>query len=122
MTQSQEDYLEMISFLSDEGEVHITDISRRLKTSKPAVFKAIKLLKDKELITHKRYSTVSLTDNGKFAAMEIRKRHDMLTDFLHRILGVSVQTAEEDACKMEHVLSQETLTQMEKTLEIYAVR
>ncbi|GMO47131.1 MAG: metal-dependent transcriptional regulator [Termitinemataceae bacterium] len=116
MTQSQEDYLEMISFLSLEGEVRITDIAKRLGISKPAAFTAVKTLEEKALITHKRYSTVSLTGDGKKLAEDICKRHHMLTDFLHRILGVSSSTAELDACKMEHVLSDETLICMEKML------
>ncbi|GMO32624.1 MAG: metal-dependent transcriptional regulator [Termitinemataceae bacterium] len=116
MTQSQEDYLEMVSFLSDEGEVRITDIAKRLKISKPAVLTALKSLEEKKLVTHKRYSTVSLTESGKILAAEIRKRHDLLTDFLKNILGVNEKAAEEDACKMEHVLSEETLTQMQSMI------
>ncbi|MDR2842423.1 MAG: metal-dependent transcriptional regulator [Spirochaetaceae bacterium] len=113
MTQSQEDYLEMVSFLSDEGEVRVTDIASRLGFSKPSVFTAVKSLEEKELVEHKRYSTISLTAKGKALAKEIRERHNLLTEFLNKILGVNAETAEKDACKMEHVLSEETLSKME---------
>ena len=116
MTQSQEDYLEMVSFLSDEGEVRVTDIAKRLGFSKPSVLSALKSLEEKKLVQHKRYSTVALTDSGKLLASEIRTRHDLITAFLRDILGVSPETAEKDACKMEHVLSEETLEKMRSNL------
>ena len=114
MTESLEDYLEMVSFLSDEGTVRITDIASRLHVSKPSVLRALKNLEEKELLEHKRYQGVILTQRGKQKAAEIRKRHRFLTDFLVNIIGVNVQIAEQDACKMEHVLSPETLKKMRK--------
>jgi DtxR family Mn-dependent transcriptional regulator len=116
MTQSLEDYLEMVSFLSDEGEVRVTDIASRLGFSKPSVLSALKSLEEKDLIEHKRYSTVLLTKKGTALAAEIRERHDMLTNFLHNFLGISSETAEKDACKMEHILSEETMTKMKEKL------
>jgi DtxR family Mn-dependent transcriptional regulator len=112
MTQSLEDYLEMVGFLSDEGEVRVTDIASRLGVSKPSVLTALKTLEDQGLLEHERYRSVTLTERGKEAAAEIRGRHDFLTAFLHNILGVSPDIAEQDACKMEHVLSEETLKKM----------
>ncbi|MDR1618671.1 MAG: metal-dependent transcriptional regulator [Treponema sp.] len=115
MTQSLEDYLEMVSFLSDEGEVRVTDIAARLKVSKPSVLTALKILEEQGLLEHERYRTVSLTQKGAGRAAEIRDRHSFLTTFLQDIVGVSPETAEKDACKMEHLLSEETLKKM-KTL------
>jgi DtxR family Mn-dependent transcriptional regulator len=112
MTQSLEDYLEMISFLSDEGEVRVTDIASRLGVSKPSVLTALKVLESRDLLEHERYRSVTLTERGKEAAAEIRGRHSFLTLFLRDVLGVSPETAEQDACKMEHVLSDETLKKM----------
>ena len=109
MTQSLEDYLEMVSFLADEGEVRVTDIASRLKVSKPSVLTALKTLEEQGLLEHKRYGTVSLTRKGMFKASEIRERHNILTAFLQNIVGVGAGTAERDACKMEHLLSEETL-------------
>jgi DtxR family Mn-dependent transcriptional regulator len=112
MTQSLEDYLEMVSFLADEGEVRVTDIAGRLDVSKPSVLTALKNLEDQGLLEHARYGTVSLTKQGVARASEIRERHSLLTTFLKTIVGVSADTAEKDACKMEHLLSDETLKKM----------
>jgi DtxR family Mn-dependent transcriptional regulator len=112
MTQSLEDYLEMVSFLSDEGEVRVTDIASRLGVSKPSVLTALKALEEQGLIEHERYRTVTLTQKGAIRASEIRDRHDFLTTFLRDVLGVSAETSENDACKMEHILSEETIKKM----------
>jgi DtxR family Mn-dependent transcriptional regulator len=112
MTQSQEDYLEMVSFLSDEGKVRVTDIAARLGFSKPSVLTALKLLEEKALIRHERYGSVSLTEKGRELAGEIRERHMLIKEFLCKKLGVSEETAEKDACKMEHVLSEETFEKL----------
>jgi DtxR family Mn-dependent transcriptional regulator len=112
MTQSLEDYLEMVSFLADEGEVRVTDIASRLGVSKPSVLTALKVLEDQGLLEHERYRGVSLTKLGMAQAAEIRGRHKFLTSFLKDVVGVDPDTAEKDACKMEHVLSEETLKKM----------
>ncbi|MDR1353521.1 MAG: metal-dependent transcriptional regulator [Treponema sp.] len=112
MTQSLEDYLEMVGFLSDDGEVRVTDIASRLGVSKPSVLTALKTLEEQGLLEHERYRSVTLTERGKEAAAEIRGRHDFLTAFLRNVLGVSPDIAEQDACKMEHVLSEETIKKM----------
>jgi DtxR family Mn-dependent transcriptional regulator len=112
MTQSLEDYLEMVSFLADEGEVRITDIATRLGVSKPSVLTALRTLEEQGLLEHERYRTVSLTQKGAIQAAEIRDRHSFLTVFLKDVVGVSADVAEKDACKMEHLLSDETLKKM----------
>ncbi|MDR0583433.1 MAG: metal-dependent transcriptional regulator [Treponema sp.] len=109
MSQSLEDYLEMVSFLSDEGEVRVTDIASRLGVSKPSVLTALKNLEEQGLLEHERYRRVNLTKEGIRQAADIRERHSTLTAFLQDIVGVSDETAEKDACKMEHLLSDETL-------------
>jgi DtxR family Mn-dependent transcriptional regulator len=116
MTPSQEDYLEMVSFLSDEGEVRITDIASRLGFSKPSVSAAIKLLEERNLIQHQRYSTVTLTKDGQALAQTIRERHTLIKQFLQNVLSVSPDAAEKDACKMEHILSEETLQKIKQHL------
>jgi DtxR family Mn-dependent transcriptional regulator len=112
MTQSLEDYLEMVSFLADDGEVRVTDIATRLGVSKPSVLTALKILEEQGLLEHERYRTVNLTKKGVIQAAEIRERHSFLTSFLQDLVGVSPETAEKDACKMEHLLSEETLKKM----------
>jgi DtxR family Mn-dependent transcriptional regulator len=112
MTQSLEDYLEMVSFLADDGEVRVTDIAARLGVSKPSVLTALKILEEQGLLEHERYRTVNLTKKGIQQAAEIRERHSFLSSFLQDLVGVSPETAEKDACKMEHLLSEETLKKM----------
>jgi DtxR family Mn-dependent transcriptional regulator len=112
MTQSLEDYLEMVSFLADEGEVRVTDIAARLGVSKPSVLTALKTLEEQGLIEHQRYRSVSLTQKGVVRAAEIRGRHHFLTAFLRDVVGVDGEPAEKDACKMEHILSEVTLEKM----------
>jgi len=119
MTQSLEDYLEMVSFLADEGEVRVTDIASRLGVSKPSVLTALKTLEERDLLEHKRYGTVSLTGKGILLAAEIRERHSFLTAFLRDIVGVDAATAESDACKMEHLLSEETLKKIKALVKTH---
>jgi DtxR family Mn-dependent transcriptional regulator len=102
----------MVSFLADDGEVRVTDIAARLGVSKPSVLTALKTLEEQGLLEHERYRTVSLTKKGVQQAAEIRERHSFLTTFLQDLVGVSPETAEKDACKMEHLLSEETLKKM----------
>jgi DtxR family Mn-dependent transcriptional regulator len=113
MTQSQEDYLEMVGFLSEKnGQARVTDIAAELGFSKPSVLTALKILEEKALIQHERYGAVLLTEKGRSLAGEIQEKHRLITKFLHEIIGVSPEIAEKDACRMEHVLSDETVTKL----------
>ena len=117
MTQSLEDYLEMVSFLSDDGAVRVTDIASRLGVSKPSVLTALKTLEEQGLLEHERYRNVTLTPKGMVRAAEIRRRHHFLTAFLRDVVGVDDETAEKDACKMEHILSEATLDKMKAMIQ-----
>jgi DtxR family Mn-dependent transcriptional regulator len=72
-------------------------------------------------LEHKRYGTVILTERGKEKAAEIRGRYDFLVSFLQDVVGVNVETAEQDDCKMEHIVSEETIQKM-KNLTRYQER
>ena len=117
LTASLEDYLEIIYILQQgESGVGITDISRELKISKPSVTKAIGILRAEELVIQEKYGKITLTEKGVLAAEEVYKKHKILSKFINKVLGVNERTAEIDACKMEHVLSAETLLGMKKYL------
>jgi DtxR family Mn-dependent transcriptional regulator len=118
MTQSLEDYLKVMGLLADRGEVRITDVAIQLGVSKPSVVVAVKVLEDQGFLKHERYRNVILTERGKEKAAEIRGRYEFLVLFLKDILGFSPKTAEQDSCKMEHILSEETLKKM-KNLRSY---
>jgi DtxR family Mn-dependent transcriptional regulator len=110
VTESLEMYLETIGLLREKSKVaRVTDIARELSVSKPSVHAALHELERRGLIEHEHYGEVYLSPAGKAAAAEIRRRHDLLTEFLRDIVGVSPETAEQDACRIEHYLSTETM-------------
>ena len=110
LSPSSEDYLEAIhQLLQEEPHVHSVQVAQRLKVSKPSVNKAVNVLKEAGLVEQEPYGTIWLTDEGERLAKQVAYRHAMLKSFLTDILGVDSATAEEDACRMEHVISNETL-------------
>lgn len=105
--QSKEDYLEAILLLSDEQEdVHQIDVARRMKVSQPAVQKALRTLIAEDLIMMDGLH-LYLTEKGKQYAQGVYERHVTLRNFLLS-LGVDAQTADDDACVLEHAISDVT--------------
>ena len=115
-TQSAEDYLESILTLSKEGNiVHRIDVAKRMGVSQAAVNKAVKLLCEKEYV-YEDGKHLYLTEKGKAYAEAVYERHCIIRDYLV-VRGVSLATAEEDACNMEHVISDETFQMMKNSLK-----
>ncbi len=113
MTQSLEDYLETIFILCGEKKfTRIKEISDRMSVSKPSVIQAIKELKQTNLIIQEPYGYIELTNDGIKKAKEIFKKHNVLKKFLKDILGVSDEVAEKDACRIEHIISDETFNRI----------
>ena len=113
--QSEQDYLEIILNLSETQKiVHRIDVAKRAGVSQPAVNKAMKLLVEKGYI-YEDGKHLYLTDAGKKYAQEVYEKHCILRDFLRQI-GVSFAQAEQDACNMEHVVSEETFQAMKNKL------
>lgn len=118
ISSSMEDYLEAIAQIkSDEGEVRVSDISRRLDVKKPSVNAALIRLREDGLVAHQKYGKVSLTQKGAAAAEAVRSRHQVIFSFLRNVLKVDAETAQEDACGMEHAVSPETLERLLKFME-----
>lgn len=120
-SSSMEDYLEAILLLSEQdGAVRITDIAEKLGLAKPSVTAAVNILKERGLVTQKRYGRVYLTPEGVSEAQRVKRKHKVLRTFLVEVLGVGEDTAEKDACAIEHVISAETMERLiaflEKTL------
>lgn len=114
--ESGEDYLEAILRLLGEGkDVHAVDIARRLNVSKPAVTKAMRILSQKGYVEITD-NHIHLTEAGRMYAESVYAKHTLLTGFLLK-LGVPAETAEADACRMEHLLSDETLEAVRKFME-----
>ena len=106
--QSAEDYLESILILQKRlGQVRSIDIVNELGYSKPSISIAMKKLRESGHVSMAEDGTLTLTESGMAIASDIYERHTAIAQ-LFRILGVSEETAAEDACKMEHSLSDET--------------
>ena len=110
--ESGENYLETILILKNKnGHVRSIDIARTLSFSKPSISRAMSLLKEGGYINIDGDGFIELTDSGLQIAKKIYRRHTMLTEWLTAI-GVNPETASQDACRMEHVISQETFEKM----------
>lgn len=106
--ESAENYLETILMLKkDNGSVRSIDIAHELGFSKPSVSVAMKNLRENGYITVENGGEINLTDAGLEIANKMYERHTLLTGWL-TALGVSPETAAEDACKIEHVISVES--------------
>ncbi|QOR35516.1 metal-dependent transcriptional regulator [Clostridium sp. 'deep sea'] len=117
ITASMQDYLEVILNLNDyEEAVRVTDIAKKLDIAKASVNQSINKLKKLGLVKHEVYGPVELTEKGRKVAEDVRMRHNKLYNFLVNILGVDSQTAEKDACLMEHVVSEQTMIRLTEFL------
>lgn len=114
LQESGEMYLEAIHILSTKSaSVRSIDISEYLGYSKPSVSRAVGLLKSGGYITVDKDGFIALTDAGKEIAEKIYERHTLLTRFLCSI-GVDEETASEDACKIEHAISDESFAAIKR--------
>ena len=115
--ESREDYLETILILHNEkGYVRSIDIAARMNFSKPSVSRAMGLLKQGGYVTADGDGYLSLTEAGREIAAKIYERHTVLTDLLMR-LGVDEKTAAEDACRIEHVISDQSFQAVKRHTE-----
>ena len=112
--KSAEDYLEAILVLSKQGgAVRSIDIATMLGVSKPSVSHAMKLVRENDYIAMDRYGTVTLLEKGEQIAVHIYERHTVLSKMLE-YLGVDPEIAREDACKLEHDLSDESFAKIKE--------
>ena len=107
MQESGEMYLETILILSKKGEVRSIDVSEYMGYSKPSVSRAVGLLKTGGYLTMEENGHLHLTEEGRALAEKIYERHNLLTEGLV-LLGVDKAVAAEDACRIEHVISDES--------------
>lgn len=109
-TRKIEDYLEAIWDLQkNKGYIKVKDIADKLEVTRPSVSEMIKKLSENEYIIYEKYGGIIFTGRGKKLALEIKKRHNLFVEFL-KIIGVSEENAQQDACKLEHDVSPETIT------------
>ena len=116
--ESEEDYLEAILMLKEQnGAVRSIDVAHHMDFSKPSVSRAMGILKNEGMITMDEIGQISLTPEGRKKAESIYERHKTITAFLSRTLCLDPSLTEEDACRMEHILSQEVFEKMKEYVE-----
>ena len=113
LQESGEMYLETIYVLSKNGVVRSLDVAEYMGFSKPSVSRAVGLLKQGGYLIMDREGSLTLTEEGLGVAKKIYERHTLLSDFLVR-LGVDKNTAAEDACKIEHDISDESFAAIKR--------
>ena len=117
--ESEENYLETIYILHKKtGSVRSIDVVNHLGFSKPSVSNAMKQFRENGYVTVDDGGFITLTDLGLEVAEKMYKRHELLTKVLIS-LGVSEDTAKEDACRIEHYLSDESFEAIEKHVAQY---
>lgn len=116
--ESSEMYIKTIYMLEkDHGHVHITDLSRVLNVTKPSVTKATELLKSRGLLDKEGYGPVKLTEEGRNMAEQILIRHDIIAKCLRKTLKLSEEEVEENACRMEHIVTDAMVDAMAEILK-----
>lgn len=119
MQESGEMYLETILVLSKKkAPVRSLDVANQLGFSKPSVSRAIGILKNEEYIKVDEKGYITLTPEGSKIATKIYERHVVITELLME-LGVDMKTAEDDACRIEHVISDKTFRALKKHRKEY---
>lgn len=115
--ESGENYLETILILRNRlGVVRSIDMANELGYTKPSVSRAVKLLKEHGYITVGRGGAINLTETGLKEAKAIYERHQVITRFFTDILGVDPDTAEKDACRIEHIISKASFEKIKEQL------
>ena len=114
LQESGEMYLETILVLAKKGKpVRSIDVAEEMGFSKPSVSRAVGILKSGGYLTVDESGYLTLTDEGLYVAGRTYERHQVLTEVFER-LGVSRETAAEDACRIEHVISDETFAAVKR--------
>lgn len=117
--ESMERYIETIYILErNYGHAHGVEIAKRLNVSKASVTKAMKHLKSEGLVNKELYGTITLTGKGKEVSEKIYSNERIISMFLEQSLKVDNQIASKNACRIEHVISDEILVAMKKYLKL----
>lgn len=120
LTQSMEDYLEAISILEEKNRVaRVKEIATLLNVKMPSVTVALKLLKDKELITYEKNSFITLTSKGQDVANTTRQKHEILNNFFSSFLNIDNE-GEKIACHLEHLIDLNTANKFQKIVNYFS--
>ena len=114
-TESREDYLETILLhMRKNGGVRSIDIANELNYSKASISRAVGILKENNYISVDRSGQITFTEEGQKRAEAVYDRHITIKSFLKDIVGISSETTERDACKIEHIISDESFEKIKK--------
>ena len=117
LSSGLEDYLECIyNNIQNKGSVKAIDISRELNVSRASVTDALKRLASKGYINYERYGKINLLDTGIEKSQTVIEKHQILTTFFEKILKLSKKEATENACRIEHVITENAFTQLKRFL------
>lgn len=120
LKESGEDYLEAVLELEKKnGIVRSVDVAMLLGVTKPSVSRAMGNLKEAGYINMETYGNISLTQKGREHALKVLDKHKILAAFFEQVLGVEASISEKDACRAEHVLSNETMEKLHEFMEKY---
>lgn len=118
LTSTMEDYLEAIYNLNMEKKaVRVKDIAMKLNVKMPTVTNMLKILSERGFINYEKYEYVELTSAGSDIGQEMQRRHAVFFKFLTGVLRIDPITANEEACRMEHSLSPETMASLTDFIE-----
>lgn len=113
ISSSLEDYLEAIYEIYCEKQgVKAIDVSKKLNVGRSSVTEALKTLAQKELVNYSRYGVLSLTEDGEKEAKKVIEKHRILYSFFKNTLKLEESEAQENACRVEHVLSENAFDAM----------
>ena len=120
LTSSLEDYLEVICNYLDEGKtVRAIDISKKLNVSRASVTEALKKLAGKNMLIYDRYGSISMTDKGLEEAKKVVSKHTILQEFFEKVLLLDKEEASQNACKIEHIISENALKKITEFTKNY---
>lgn len=118
LSENLEDYLETISSLSaGTGAARPSDIAAAMNVKRPSVTAALNSLREKGLVEYEKYRPVTLTQDGESVAKNVRRKHELLSNFFTEVLGVNASEADLAACRMEHALEDSIMKKLVKFLK-----
>ena len=118
LTASLEDYVESIYHIAArQGAARVTDIAADLEVAKSSVTGALRTLSSRGLVNHDPYSIITLTTAGRDAAQRVVRRHAILAQFLAEVLGLPPETAQANACRLEHAMEPKVVDRLLKYID-----
>ena len=116
-TANREDYLRGLYILQEEkGEIKSIDLAHYLNVSKPSVSEMVKELDKEGLISYKKYSRLRFTSRGRIIARKLTSKHRLIEIFLKNVLKIKSKNIHQEAHRLEHAFSDESMTKLRKLL------